>query len=142
MKNKNEKKNIWKVISLILFLITIVLCIVTNIGDKEFRQHIEGLYKENNELRNQNYILSQDIKTAKYKVGDIVKVEFGGVISAERQELCKILNVKRKGCNIYYDVGSLEDDGYGPEIEEGRIVPGKYKEVEIKVTSKKYELIK
>jgi hypothetical protein len=142
MNNKNEKKNIWKVIALTSFVITIVLCIVTNIGDKELRQHVEKIYKENNELRNQNYILSQNIEAAKYKVGDIVKVEFGGPLSTERQELCKIVGVKRKGCGIYYKVFSLEDDGYGSEIEEDRIVPGKYKEIVIEIKSKKYELIK
>jgi predicted RND superfamily exporter protein len=142
MNNKNEKKNIWKVIALTLFFITIVLCIISNINYKKLSQYNEKLYEENNELRFQNDRLSQDIKTAKYKVGDIVKVEFGGVITAERQELCKIVGVKRKGCSIYYDVSSLEKDGYGPEIEEDRIVPGKYKEVEINIKSKKYELIK
>ena len=139
MKNKNDSGNdIFKVIIVVLLGLLIAISIVSNIAYDNLKQTNNRLYEEINELKFQNDILSKDIKTAKYKVGDIVQVEFGGVETKLRHELCRIVGVKRKGCGIYYDVSSLEDDGYGPEIEEDRIIPGKYKETEVNMKVKKY----
>lgn len=139
--NKADEKarvDLFKVIITILLVVFIVCVVVSNITYNNLKKTNDRLYTENSELKFQNDILSKDIKTAKYKVGDIVQVEFGGVITELRHELCRIVGVKRKGCGIYYSTSSLVDGGYGAEIEEDRIVPGKYKETEVNMKVKKY----
>jgi hypothetical protein len=120
----NKENNIeWKETTCLILLICLVVSsiISINIIIKKSKT-IVSLYEEIGQLQRDNDKLSIAIEEAKYKVGDIVIVEFGGVLSDPRYEACEILSIKRQGCSFVYDVSNMSSEGMGINVEEERII--------------------